>query len=135
MSESGVVLADVSGFDSAFATIFADFFDQTVMDSKKAVSAGGRACRDMLQGTTDPGMTGEYASGWRMRMKNDRFGGYYVRVYNATKPSLTHLLEMGHEMFVHGRHTGRRVPAHPHIADAAEHGEGVMLRVMADGKG
>ena len=125
MSESGVVLTDVSGFDSAFATIFADFFDQTVMDSRKAVSAGG----------TDPGMTGEYASGWRMRMKNDRFGGYYVRVYNATKPSLTHLLEMGHEMFVHGRHTGRRVPAHPHIADAAEHGEGVMLRVMADGKG
>ena len=58
MSESGVVLTDVSGFDSAFATIFADFFDQTVMDSRKAVSAGGRACRDMLQGTTDPGMTG-----------------------------------------------------------------------------
>lgn len=130
MGKSGVSVTGVSGFDDAFESIFDDFFNECKIDSKLAASAGGKACKKMLQETSDPRETGKYAAGWRMRTESDGFGGYYVRIFNASKPSLTHLLEFGHEKFIHGRDTGERVPAHPHIAKAAEHGESVMLRVM-----
>jgi hypothetical protein len=124
------IYVDASGFGDAFEGILDDFMDQCTLDAKKAVQKGGNACKKQLQATTDPRMTGEYAAGWRMRTDNDRFGGYYVRVYNASKPSLTHLLEFGHEKFIHGRDTGERVPAHPHIEPAYETGAETILKEL-----
>ena len=119
------VVVDASGFGAAFEGILDDFFDQVSVDSKKAVSAAGKSCVAELK-STSPSRTGEYAAGWRMRTESDRFGGYYVRIYNAAKPSLTHLLEFGH---------GGPQPAgaHPHIAPAADAAQGVMLQVIAHG--
>lgn len=55
---------------------------------------------------------GEYTEGWTAENKAG-----IVTVYNAAKPSLTHLLEYGHEnpTAITGK---KRTPAHPHIAKA-----------------
>lgn len=135
MSDSrGVMVVGVKDFEKSFEHIIDDFLENSVKKpSKGAVRKGGIECRKQLK-ETSPSNTGRYASGWKMRTKFDGYGGYYVRIYNDVKPGLTHLLEFGHEKFVFGKDTGERVPAHPHIAEAAEHGEGIMLREMANGK-
>lgn len=119
------VVVDASGFGAAFEGILDDFFRECAVDSKKAVSATGRELVNDLKGSS-PSKTGKYGSGWRMRTEFDSFGGYYVRVYNVTKPSLTHLLEFGH---------GGPQPAgaHPHIGPAADKAQGNLLQRMAHG--
>ena len=125
------IYVDASGFGDAFEGILDDFMDQCTLDAKKAVQKGGNACKKQLQGTADPGMTGEYASGWRMRTDYDRFGGYYVRVYNASKPSLTHLLEFGHLVKREkGGPVVGRAAAHPHIEPAYETGAETILKEL-----
>lgn len=121
---------DASGFGDAFEGILDDFADQCTSDAKKAVQKGGNACKRQLQGTAVPGDTGGYAGGWRMRTEYGSFGGYYVRVYNASKPSLTHLLELGHEKWVHGVDTGERVPGYEHIEPAYETGSETILKEL-----
>lgn len=122
---SGGVVVDASGFGAAFDGILDDFFRECAVDSEKAVSATGRELVNDLKGSS-PSKTGKYGSGWRMRTESDKFGGYYVRVYNTTKPSLTHLLEFGH---------GGPQPAgaHPHIGPAADKAQGNLLQRMANG--
>lgn len=44
---------------------------------------------------------GKYARGWRSRETDD---GYVV--YNATDWQLTHLLNNGHDLYLHGNHIG-----------------------------
>lgn len=124
------IYVDASGFGDAFEGIFDDFLRECDADVKKAVQKGGDECKKQLQATEDPRQTGEYAEGWRMRSENDFFGGYYVRVYNTSKPSLTHLLEFGHEKWVHGVDTGERVPGHPHIEPAYEAGAEKIMREL-----
>ncbi len=92
--------------------------------------AGGRAAAAALRATS-PRATGGYASGWRCEDEEIGGAGFYVRVYNATKPTLSHLLEMGHAEWVDGRDTGRRVPGRPHVAPAAEAGLAAMMREVA----
>lgn len=112
--------SDVAGFGAALGGILEDFYTSCDADVKRAVNRGGKDCVSKLKETEDPRATGVYASGWKMKQESSGFGGYYVRVYNVSKPSLTHLLEFGHEKFIHGRDTGERVPAHPHIELAYE---------------
>lgn len=119
------IVVDAGGFGSAFDAILDEFFESCVVDSKKAVSASGRELVNDLKGSS-PSKTGKYSSGWRMRTEFDSFGGYYVRVYNTTRPSLTHLLEFGHG-------GPQPAPAHPHIAPAAEKAQGNLLQRMANG--
>lgn len=122
---SGGVVVDASGFGAAFDDILDDFFRECAVDSKKAVSATGRELVNDLK-ESSPSKTGKYSSGWRMRTEFDSFGGYYVRVYNVTKPSLTHLLEFGHG-------GPRPAGAHPHIGPAADKAQGSLLQRMAHG--
>lgn len=119
------VTVDASGFAAAFEGILDDFFNDTQVNNQKAVSATGRELVSELKATS-PSQTGKYAAGWRMRTEFDHFGGYYVRVYNVTKPTLTHLLEFGH---------GGPQPAgaHPHIAPAADTAQGNLMQRLAHG--
>lgn len=66
---------------------------------------------------TSPKKSGEYASGWTV--KKNKEGDAIV--YNSKKPQLTHLLEYGHVLIAFGENRGR-VPAYPHIKDAADWG-------------
>ena len=64
-----------------------------------------------------PEKTGEYAKGWKSEKTTNAFGTKTVIVYNAEKPTLTHLLEFGHRGFPL-KNGGRSpdVKPHPHIA-------------------
>ena len=131
MDRKGLVV-DASGFGDVFEGILDDYFSQADHVAKSATQKGGRECVRQLQATS-PSDSGEYAQGWRSKPEPAAFGGYYVRVYNDAKPSLTHLLEFGHEKWVHGVDTGGRVPARPHIADAADRGAEAVMEAMRDG--
>ena len=124
---------DISAFGSAFDGILEDFAKDCEKKHEAAVRAGGKKAKDMLQQTKVPGATGEYASGWQMKMDSESFGGKYARVHNAKKPSLTHLLELGHEKFVYDNHIGGRVPGYPHIEPAYNAAVNEMLRRLNHG--
>lgn len=62
-----------------------------------------------------------YEKGWKAYHHEMREGHVEARVANKNAPSLTHLVEKGHELFLFGRDTGRRTKARPHIREAYEH--------------
>ena len=107
-------------------TISADQF-ATVLDGaiRAHMAVAEEATEEDIQATADsvvkdlkdtsPRQTGKYAKGWTSDMHHDAAGSPYVRIHNAKKPGLTHLLEHGH---------GGPAPAkaHPHIEAAYERG-------------
>lgn len=62
------------------------------------------------------GKGGKYAKGWGV--KESKTGSWIV--YNKKYYRLTHLLEKGHEIIVHGKALGRRTKAIEHIKPAEE---------------
>lgn len=107
-------------FSPAVERIFSEFAAQEMAGIAEAVAKAGKVGADSAKAAS-PRDSGDYASGWAWEVE-DALGsaGVYVRVYNRKKPSLTHLLEMGHEKWVGGRDTGERVAGKPHIAPAAD---------------
>lgn len=68
--------------------------------------------------TTSPRDTGEYARGWSYRVEFESREDIRMRIYNRTKPQLTHLLEYGH-----AKTNGGRVEGKPHIRPAEQEAE------------
>ena len=60
------------------------------------------------------GGTGKYSRGWKVKREKDG-----AVVYNASQPSLTHLLENGHDIIRNGQKVGR-ARAIQHISVAEE---------------
>lgn len=56
----------------------------------------------------------KYAKGWRYKVNYEDMNDIRITIYNANKPSLTHLLENGH-LVVQGKRKGDRVEGRPHI--------------------
>lgn len=65
--------------------------------------------------TTSPRDTGEYARGWTSKVEFESSEDIRVRIFNRTKPQLTHLLENGH-----AKVNGGRVDGRPHIRPAEQ---------------
>ena len=59
--------------------------------------------------------------------------GFYIRVHNKLKPHFTHLIENGYRQFFMGRDTGKRKPARPHIAPAADETEEYIMQRVRRG--
>lgn len=76
---------------------------------EKAKMKVARATVKQLKATS-PKKTGKYAAGWRTK----KVGTAQV-IHNATRGSLTHLLEKGH-----AKVNGGRVPGQPHIRPAEQ---------------
>lgn len=55
--------------------------------------------------------TKKYCTGWRRFVKVYNLGRIVVTIHNKTNPSLTHLLEKGHD----NPRVGRMTKAYPHI--------------------
>lgn len=80
------------------------------------VRAAGRQAASELRTVAPPKhISGDYAKGWASKASEDRIGPV-SRVYNAAKPGLTHLLELGHGLW-----QGGWVNGIPHIKPAFEH--------------
>lgn len=96
---------------------------QQIMDeySLKVQTVSRGACRKVARKlgstlrSTSPKKTGEYASGWGVKVLNaDTFV-----VHNKKMPGLTHLLENGH--VIRNKYgTYGRAPAYKHIEPAAD---------------
>ena len=126
MSDRITVSAD--GLDGAFGGFLEAFAAEVREGAADAVEGAARSCRADLA-RTSPRKTGRYARGWRVEDDSGAEGPCAV-VRQAAKPSLTHLLENGHERFEGGRPTGSRTPAIPHIGPAAERAAAKLVREL-----
>ena len=112
-----VVTADT--FSPAIERILDEALREIDGDLLAAATAAGKAGAEAARAAS-PRDTGAYAAGWSWEMEPVGGAGRYVRVFNRAKPSLTHLLELGHEEYgFDGEPTGGRVHGTPHIAPAA----------------
>lgn len=101
--------------------------------AEKSGAKAGRETRKILL-TTSPVRKqngGKYAKGWSVRNKSTLAGGVEYVIHNKAKPHLVHLLENGHEMFIFGKYTGKRVPAKPHF-EAAKRKAGDLFEQYLD---
>lgn len=84
---------------------------------KNDVKAVAKQCTQELRANS-PRETGEYASGWKYKVVFEDSDNIRARIYNAKKPTLTHLLEDGH-----AKVNGGRVDGRPHISIARRNAE------------
>lgn len=104
----------VDGLAQAIAAELAAY-DQDVTDGlKKEVRKVAKEMVGQLK-QTSPRDSGEYASGWKAKVEYESAQDIRVRVYNAKKTSLTHVLENGH-----AKVNGGRVEGIPHIGPAEQ---------------
>lgn len=115
---------DVSGLEAAFGSIVKDFERDVQTTSAKDIKAAAKVTQAELR-EDSPRSEGEgggkYARGWKTTLESDVLGSTTAVIHNTTKPSLTHLLEMGHG----GPHPA---PAYPHIEPAFLQGKKELER-------
>lgn len=127
--QGGTVDVSIDSFADTLMEIATDVVTQDDEQLRRDVQQAARATADELRnGALTPAVSGEYAAGWGYETEQD-IGHVKVTVHNRKKPGLTHLLEKGHEKFVHGADTGTRVRAYPHIESAYEVGADRLRRL------
>lgn len=72
-----------------------------------------------------------YWSGWVYKIRGTGLETT-LTVYNRTYPSLTHLLENGHQVYVGRKNTGKRARAFPHIEPAQKKATEMLIRKIKD---
>ena len=84
--------------------------DEAVEEATKTVA---KKAVDDLKATSPVGTgkkAGSYANGWGTKKQKGK-----TVVYNKTDYQLTHLLEYGHQLVIHGKVTNKSTRAIPHI--------------------
>lgn len=120
---SGQVTVGIDGFSAVLMEMAEDCVAANDEALKRNVQRAANATANELRnGALTPAVSGKYAAGWTKTTEKDGIGFVKAVIHNAKKPGLTHLLEKGHEKWVHGVDTGERVPAYPHIESAYEVG-------------
>ena len=107
----------IDGLADAVAKELASYSQDVTDGVKKEVK---QVAKEMVQELkqTSPKDTGKYAKGWKKKVEFENNEDIRVRVYNSTKPQLTHLLEHGH-----AKQNGGRVNGKPHIGLAEQEAE------------
>lgn len=113
------VECNVNDIYSAITKMVQENVDENERIMAENVKKAGQDCAKELR-STSPKKYGGYAAGWKNNFKGGDYGHAVSIVANHSKPTLTHLLENGHELWMHGHDTGRRVRAIKHIEPAYE---------------
>ena len=79
---------------------------------KEEVKEAAKNCVTTIK-KKSPEDTGKYKKGWTSKVEFENKNGIRIKVYNRTKPQLTHLLENGY-----AKRNGGRVVGKAHIAPA-----------------
>lgn len=111
----------------AVEMLVSDYIDEVNDQIKEDVDAAAKVTEEELH-STSPKRTGKYAAGWSVGDDSDGLLGYGVRVYNAKKPGLAHLLSKGHALRNGGFKAGDG-----HVAAAAETGMADLERRISSG--
>lgn len=123
---SARVRCDVNDFYSTLMEMVQETADEDQEALETNVKAAADNCVSILR--KKKWKTGaKYSAGWGSDYRVGPEGHARAVVHNTSQPSLTHLLENGHEMFINGHDTGRRVPAYKHIEPAYERSKGILL--------
>lgn len=120
------VRCDVNDFYSTLMEMVNETAEEDQEALETNVQAAANHCVNELK--SKKWKTGsKYSAGWESDYKVGPSGHARAVVHNTSQPSLTHLLENGHEMFINGHDTGRRVPAYKHIEPAYENAKDILL--------
>lgn len=91
-------------FDVAVSLELEGFAEEIRAGLAEEVEHVSTQCVKQLRGTS-PKRTGSYAKGWTKKLSKTKHS-VTASVYNKAKPSLTHLLENGHQKAKGGRVEG-----------------------------
>lgn len=119
-----------SELGSAVSAMLSGYADELADKAKEDVDAAAKVAVDELRawkGRTSRSKGG-YASGWKASEDSDGQLGYGVRVHNAKKPGLAHLLSKGHALRNGGFFSGDG-----HVANAADSGIAELERRVSNG--
>ena len=95
--------------------VLTEYTEELDAKAGRAFKEVAKETADDLRATSPVGPhTEHYKDGWTFKATGKGLNTKVV-VYNKTKPTLTHLLENGHEVYPHGH-----ADAHPHIAPAQQ---------------
>ena len=81
---------------------------------KKEIQEAGKLAKNQISQTA-PRKTGRYAKSWAVKKVSETSNSLEVTVHSRNRYMLTHLLENGH-----GKRSGGRAAAIPHLAPAEE---------------
>lgn len=123
MSSGQVVRCDVNDVYSNLMEMLEENVTSNHEAMARNIRAAGEDCAEHIAGRDYPyeGREREYAHGWKAEYRETADGHMVSVVRNVTQPSLTHLIEKGHELFIGGHDTGRRTRAKPYIREGYEH--------------
>lgn len=128
------VVTGVEGFGDALTSIcMKHVAEQTQAMEQLVKKAATKSASELREGPLTPAETGDYASSFRAKRGNCGEGTVEYEVGNTRKRgNLTHLLEFGHELFVHGHPTDKRTRAFPHIELAFVVGSEIIRQATVD---
>lgn len=126
MTSSPNTRCDVNDFYSVLMELCRETVEEDQEALETNVEAAGRQAAEELRKVRWKQSRGKYNNGWRSDYRVGPSGHAKAVVHNTSQPSLTHLLENGHELFYMGRDTGRRVPAYKHIEPAYENARHIV---------
>lgn len=115
----------IDGLASSMRAVASDHVRGIEKASREDVVSVGKSAARKLR-STSPKKKGKYAKGWKATEEKQQAGnGVTVVVANDKKPSLTHLLEKGHEKRGGGFVSGKK-----HIEPAFEEAVEELERLM-----
>lgn len=109
------------GLAAEISKALADYTKEVTEAIEKETEKSGKELLEEVRKNA-PVRTGKYKKGFRIKKENKK-GEVNRIVYNAAKPGLVHLLELGH-----AKRGGGRVAGIPHMAPALEKVETQYLK-------
>lgn len=128
------VITGVEGFGEALTSMCMQHVAEQSFAMEKLVHrAATKSASELRDGPLTPAETGDYASSFRARRTYEADGMVEYTVGNVRRRgNLTHLLEKGHHLKVHGRSTGKSTRAFPHIVPAYVEGAEIIRQATVD---
>ena len=126
------ISVDIDDWYDVFEEMCAEVEMETVESATADVREIAKGAAEELRQATGPWSQTEddpetgrpayfFETGWKAYNHAPDEGHVESVVANAHAPSLTHLVEKPHRLFVYGRDTGRMTQARPIIREAYEH--------------
>lgn len=120
----------INNLSQALVDVLNDYREEVTEDLKSDIMDAANFCKSEIQ-RRSPQNSGEYKHGWRIKKQFENSSVLRVVIYNAKKPSLTHLLEKGHLLI--SRTSGKvlgTAKAEPHIEPAEQAAEKKLMNAI-----